>query len=282
MQRKRRIALLLLKLLCLLNFMEKYYKRILIFLRYKDLLKQLVLRDIKLKYRRSVLGYLWSILNPLMIMIVMTVVFSTMFQRDIENFPVYLFTGQVMFNFMNQSTHQALSSIDGNAAFLKKAYVPKYIFTFSKITSGLVDFFFSIGALLVVMIVTKAQFSWYNLLVPFVAIQLYIFCLGLGLFLAQANVFFRDIQYIYGALTTAWMYLTPIFYPIDSLSDKMQWFIKHFNPMYFYIGQFRDLMYYGRIPGNLIILAGCVTSVLMLGIGVFSFLRNQDKFILYI
>ena len=107
-------------------------------------------------------------------------------------------------------------------------------------------------------------FRSYNLLVPFVAIQLYIFCLGLGLFLAQANVFFRDIQYIYGALTTAWMYLTPIFYPIDSLSDKMQWFIKHFNPMYFYIGQFRDLMYYGRIPGNLIILAGCVTSVLML------------------
>ena len=262
--------------------MKKYYERILIFLRYKDLLKQLVLRDIKLKYRRSILGYLWSVLNPLMIMIVMSVVFSTMFKRNIENFPVYLFTGQIMFNFMNQSTHQALSSIDGNAALLKKAYVPKYIFTFSKITSGLVDFFFSIGALIIVMIATKSHFSWYNLLTPLVAIQLYIFCLGLGLFLAQANVFFRDIQYIYGAVTTAWLYMTPIFYPIDSLSLEMQWIIKHLNPMYFYIGQFRDVMYYGRMPGKLIVIAGCVTSILMLMIGIISFLKNQDKFILYI
>lgn len=262
--------------------MKKYYERMLVFWHYKDLLKQLVMRDIKLKYRRSILGYLWSILNPLMIMIVMTVVFSTMFQRNIENFPVYLFTGQIMFNFMNQSTHQALSSIDGNASLLKKAYVPKYIFTFSKITSGLVDFFFSIGALIIVMLVTGTRFSWCNLLTPLVAIQLYVFCLGLGLFLAQANVFFRDIQYIYGAVTTAWMYMTPIFYPIESLSSEMQWIIKHLNPMYFYITQFRDVMYYGRLPEIGMVIAGCVTALLMLGIGVRFFLKNQDRFILYI
>ncbi len=262
--------------------MKKNYERIQVFFHYKDLLKQLVLRDIKLKYRRSILGYLWSVLNPLMIMVVMTVVFSTIFQRNIENFPVYLFTGQIMFNFMNQSTHQALSSIDGNAALLKKAYVPKYIFTFSKITSGLVDFFFSMGALIIVMIVTGAKFSWYNLLSPLVALQLYVFCLGLGLFLAQANVFFRDIQYIYGAVTTAWMYITPIFYPIESLSNEMQWIIKHLNPMYFYIGQFRDVMYYGRMPELWLIVSGCVTSLLMLVIGIRFFLKNQDRFILYI
>ena len=188
--------------------MEVWKSRIRNFWRYKDLMAQLVSRDIKLKYRRSFLGYLWSVLNPLLIMCVMTVVFSTMFKRDIENFPVYLFCGQLMFNFMNTSTHQAIYSITGNASLLKKTYVPKYIFTVSKISSGLVDFFFSLGALLLVMIVTHAKFSLYLLLVPIVALELYVFCVGLGMFLAQANVFFRDIQYIYNAVTTAWMYLT--------------------------------------------------------------------------
>ena len=176
--------------------------------KYRDLLRLLVSRNLKLKYRRSILGYLWSILNPLLIMIVMSLVFSTMFKRNIENFPVYLFCGQLLFNFMNTSTHQAISSITGNASLLKKTYVPKYIFTISKITSGLVDFVLSLGALLIVMIITNTPFTWYSLLFPLVILQLYIFCLGLGLFLAQANVFFRDIQYIYNAVTTAWMYLT--------------------------------------------------------------------------
>lgn len=252
------------------------------FWKYKDLSKQLVLRDIKLKYRRSFLGYLWSVLNPLLIMIVMAVVFSSMFKRNIDHYPVYLFTGQILFNFMNQSTHQALQSINGNAALLKKTYIPKYIFTFAKITSGLVDLVFSMGALFIVMLATGARFTRYNLLFPFVLIQLYVFCLGLGLFLAQANVFFRDIQYIYNAVTTAWMYLTPIFYPIDALPEKVMWIVKHCNPMYFYVGQFRDVMYIGQFPGPKIIFAGCVTAFLMLIIGIWSFLKNQNRFILYI
>ncbi len=252
------------------------------FWKYKDLLKQLVTRDIKLKYRRSFLGYVWSILNPLLIMIVMTLVFSTMFNRNIENFPVYLFCGQLLFNYMNSSTHQAIFSINGNASLLKKTYVPKYIFTMSKITSGLVDLLFSLGALVIVILVTNARVTWHTLFVPVVLLQLYLFCLGLGMFLAQANVFFRDIQYIYNAVTTAWMYLTPIFYPLEALPDKMSWFIKHLNPMYFFIGQFRDLVYYGRFPGAVITAAGWIAAIGMLLIGTWSFSRSKDKFILYI
>ncbi|KJJ65598.1 MULTISPECIES: ABC transporter permease [Clostridia] len=266
----------------MVQYIERMAARLKNSWQYRDLLKQLVIRDIKLKYRRSFLGYLWSVLNPLLIMLVMTIVFSTMFSRNIENFPVYLFTGQVLFNFMNTSTHQAIFSITGNSALLKKTYVPKYIFTVSKITSGLVDFLFSLGALVIVMLATHAPFTKYILLFPFVAIQLYLFCVGLGMFLAQANVFFRDIQYIYNAVTTAWMYLTPIFYPVEALPSEVLWFVKHFNPMYFYVGQFRDLVYYGRMPGHVIILAGCTTSVVMLIIGVWSFMKSQDKFILYI
>ena len=262
-----------------MNRLKHFFKE---FWQYKDLLKLLVSRNLKLKYRRSVLGYVWSVLNPLLTMTVMAIVFSTMFSRNIENFPVYLFCGQLLFNFMNNSTHQAISSITGNASLLKKTYVPKYIFTVAKITSGMVDLVFSMGALLIVMLATGARFTWYFLLFPLVILQLYIFCVGLGLFLAQANVFFRDIQYIYNAVTTAWLYLTPIFYPLEALSEELIWVVKHCNPMYFYIGQFRDLVYIGTMPGPVIILSGCVAALAMLGIGIWSFARSEDRFILYI
>lgn len=252
------------------------------FWKYRDLLKLLVSRNIKLKYRRSILGYLWSVLNPLMIMTVMAVVFSTMFKRSIDDFPVYLFCGQLLFNFMNTSTNQAISSITGSAALLKKAYVPKYIFTLSRITSGLVDLVFSLAALVIVIIITNAGFTWHSLLFPFVIAQLYVFCVGLGLFLAQANVFFRDIQYIYSAVITAWMYLTPIFYPVDALPESIGWIIRNLNPMYFYVTQFRDLVWAGQLPAPSLVLAGCITALAMLAVGIWSFRRSQDRFILYI
>ncbi len=261
------------------NFLMKSVQEI---WRYRDLLKQLVTRDIKLKYRRSFLGYVWSVLNPLLIMTVMTVVFSTMFKRNIENFPVYLFCGQLLFNYMNNSTHQAIFSITGNAALLKKTYVPRYIFTVAKITSGLVDLVFSMGALIIVILVTRTRVTWYALLSPLVIFELYVFCLGMGLFLAQANVFFRDIQYIYNAVTTAWLYLTPIFYPMDALPDNLRGLITYLNPMYFFIGQFRDLVYLGKMPGSMIMIAGFVTPIVMLLLGFWSFNRSEDRFILYI
>lgn len=262
--------------------MNYLFTRLKVFWDYKDLLKQLVLKNLKLKYRRSFLGYLWSVLNPLLIMVVMTIVFSTMFNRNIENFSVYLFCGQILFNYMNQATHQALNSINGNGALLKKTYVPKYIFTFATITSGLVDLIFSMGALLIVMLVTRATFSWYFLASPLVLIQLYIFCIGLGLFLAQLNVFFRDVQYIYNAVTTAWLYLTPIFYPVSALPQNVRWFVEYFNPMYIYIKQFRCLVYYNTFPDVMCVVTGWSVALLMLIVGTIFFLKKQDDFILYI
>ena len=252
------------------------------FWKYRDLLKLLVVKNIKLKYRRSFLGYVWSVLNPLLIMVVMSVVFSTMFSRNIENFPVYLFCGQLLFNYMNSSTNQAISSINGNAALLKKTYVPKYIFTLARVTSGLIDLFFSLGALVIVMVVTKAPITWRVLLAPLVLVQLYVFCVGLGLFLAQANVFFKDTQFIYSAVTTAWMYLTPIFYPLEMLPQQLQWCVTRLNPMYFYIGQFRALIYTGQLPEMLLVISGCGAAVVMLALGMWSFMRSKDQFILYI
>lgn len=262
--------------------MHIWFARLKDFFHYKDLLKHLVMRDIKLKYRRSILGYLWSVLDPLLSMIVMTIVFSAMFRRSIDNFPVYLFTGQLLFNFMKASTSQAMNSINANGALIKKAYVPKYIFTFSKAVSSLVDLLFTMVALVLIMLVTRAPFSAYNLLFPFVLLQLFVFSLGLGLFLAQANVFYKDVQHIYNAVMMAWMYLTPIFYPIESLPEKVRLAVTHFNPMYYYVKQFRDIFYAGTLPSWKYVIAGCTAALFMLVFGTWKFLKNQDRFILHI
>ncbi|MEY8337937.1 ABC transporter permease [Lachnospiraceae bacterium 62-35] len=249
---------------------------------YKPLLEQLVAKDIKLKYRRSFLGYLWSILNPLMIMVIMVLVFSNMFRFDIDNYPVYLIIGQTIFNFVSESTTQAMWSITGNAALLKKTYVPKYIFTLSRVTSALVNMVFALGAMLMVFLICKVRFNGYMLFIPVILVQVYIFALGLGLMLAAGTVFFRDIQHIYNAFLTAWMYATPIFYPIKNLSFELMWIIKHFNPLYAYITQFRTIVLEGIFPDVRLILYGVVLAALMLTVGTGVFLKTQDKFILYI
>lgn len=256
--------------------------RIQMLLKYRFLLVLLVERDIKLKYRRSFLGYIWSILNPLLTMLIMLLVFSHMFGRKIENFPVYLICGNILFSFMRESSTLAMNSIVGNAALLKKVYVPKYIFTLSKVTSSLVNLFFSLGALVIVMLITRVKFTWYWFLIIIPIIELYIFCVGLGLFLAQANVFFRDVGNIWSVVTLAWMYLTPIFYSLDDLSPVLRYWIPKVNPMYIYITQFRDFILSGGWTWTVLIWRGLIVSLLMLAIGLWTFARNKDKFILYI
>lgn len=256
--------------------------RLRMLLKYRDLLVLLVQRDIKLKYRRSILGYAWSVLNPLLSMLVMVVVFSHVFSRNIENFPVYLICGNILFGFMRESSTMSMGSIVDNAALLKKIYVPKYIFTLSKVTSSLVNLLFSLGALLIVMIVTRTRFTWYCLLIVIPIVELYVFCTGLGLFLAQANVFFRDIGNIWGVVTLAWMYATPIFYDLGSLSPLLQYWIPKINPMYIYITQMRDFIITGSWPWSALIWRGALVAAVMLLIGLWSFTRTKDKFILYI
>ncbi|MDE8035561.1 ABC transporter permease [Actinobacillus equuli subsp. equuli] len=252
------------------------------FFAFDELLKQLVVRDVKLKYRRSYLGYLWSILNPLMLMMVLVVVFSNLFRFDIPNFPLYMIAGQTIFNFMAEATNMSIGSITGNASLLKKTYVPKYIFTLSKVGSSLVNLLFSLGALLLVMIVTGATFSWNLLFFPVIILQVLIFSLGLGLFLATATVFFRDIQYLWGVFVSMWLYLTPLFYPVTIIPEEYQTLYKTANPMYWYIEQFRDIVLYAKFPDVNSIYIGFGVAILVLILGAWYFNKKQDEFILYI
>ena len=252
------------------------------FYKYKNLFKQLVSRDIKLKYRRSILGYLWSVLNPLFVMLIMVIVFSNIFRSDVENFPLYLLSGQILFNYMTEATNGAMQSVMGASGLLKKIYVPKYIFTISKVTSTLITMILSLLALLIVAIATHAPVSWKYVLIVIPVTELYICCLGLGMFLAQAAVFFRDIQYIYSVVLTGWMYMTPIFYPIKMLPDTLQFMITRLNPMYYYIEQFRQIVIYGVLLSWKLIIYGLLVGIIMLLIGIWSFRKTQDKFILYV
>jgi lipopolysaccharide transport system permease protein len=251
-------------------------------LNYRELFFQLVSRDIRLKYRRSLLGYLWSVLNPLLTMIVMTVVFSTMFARGVENFPVYLLSGNLLFSFMAGAVNRAIPSVLGAASILKKIYVPKYIFTLASVTSELVTMIFSLGALIVVIIATGMPFAWRFLLIPIPIIELYIFSIGLGLFFAQAMVFFRDVQYLWGVFSTAWMYFTPIFYPVTMLPERIRFVVTGFNPLYYYIAQFRYFILGGEERWELYALRGMAAAALMLAAGIAAFARAKNKFILYI
>ena len=262
--------------------MNKMKTRCQVLYNYRYLIKQLVTKDIKLKYRRSFLGYVWSVLNPLMVMVVMYLVFSKMFRFNIDNYSAYLIIGQTLFTFMTEAPNQAIFSITGNGPLLKKVYVPKYVFTLSKVTSSLVNLVFSLGAMIIVFVITKVQFSWAMLFFPVILMEVYIFSLGLGLFLAEAAVFFRDIQYIYNVLTTAWMYLTPIFYPMEQLPESVQKAIKIFNPMYQYITQFRTISLHQTLPAAGDVVYGFAIAFVFLIVGSWAFIRKQDDFILYI
>lgn len=258
--------------------MKAYFEA---FYRYRYLLKTLVQRDLKVKYRRSFLGYLWSILNPLLMMIVLTTVFSTLFRSNIEYFPVYYLTGSLIFNFYSEATTGALGSVLGASSLIKKVYIPKYIFPVEKCLFSFVNMLFSLVAVVIIIVVTRMPVTWTILLFPIPMIYTLIFSLGMGLILASLNVFLRDLGHLYGVLIMAWMYLTPIIYPVDILSEGMQRFMT-FNPMYYYVTYFRNLVMYGVIPDlatNLICIIIGLVSVI---IGLIVFKKAQDKFILYI
>lgn len=240
-----------------------------------------MVRDIKLKYRRSVLGIIWSILNPLLMMIVLTIVFSTLFKRDIKNFPVYLLTGRIMFSFYAEATNAAMVSIIKSSSLIKKVYIPKYIFPLSKTLSAFVNLIFSLVALVIVMLVTKLKFTWVILLFPLPLIYVLMFAIGIGLALSAYAVFFRDILHLYSVLLTAWTYLTPIFYPINIVPEKYRILIK-LNPLYYIISCFRQIILYGKIPSFYLNLICFSIGFFSMIIGLIVFYKKQDKFILHI
>lgn len=257
------------------------------FWRYRYLLMNLVSRDFKLKYRRSVLGVVWSVLNPLLMCLVYWAVFTSLpgFSSSIENFPVYLMIGQLLFGFFNEATSVGMSSVISASALLKKVYIPKYIFPMEKCCFALVNCVFSFIALILVMLFTGSPLHATAFLAVYPLLTLFLFSFGIALALSALTVFFRDIMHLWGVFTTALMYFSAIFYDPSAMGAvkgvQMQTIIG-FNPLYWYITGFRQAVLYGQMLSQNVIMvcAACALVSLVLGTAIFK--RSQDEFILHI
>lgn len=249
--------------------------------RYRFLIEQMVARDFKTKYKRSVLGIFWSFLNPLLMMLVQYFVFSNLFKQDVPYYHVYLLIGVVMYNFFSEACGMTLSSILGNANLMTKVYVPKYIYPLARVVSSTVNLLISLIPLLLIILFSGITITKAFFLAIFGLICLVIFSLGLGLLLSTAMVFFRDTQFLWGVITMVWMYATPIFYP-ESILPKDISVVLHFNPLYYYINFVRSCIINGVSPEPTTYFICIMSSLVMFGIGAWVFRKNQDKFIFYL
>ncbi|NRG00454.1 ABC transporter permease, partial [Paenibacillus dendritiformis] len=246
-----------------------------------DLLLELIKKDIKLKYRNSFLGILWSMLNPLLMMVVLTIIFSTVFNNHINNFPVYVLTGRIIYQFFSESTNFAMDSIHANSQLIRKVYVPKYFFPLSRVCSSFITTLISTVPLLFVMLMTDVTFSWINIMFIIPLLYLLIISAGIGMLLASITVFFRDMKHLYSIVLMLIMYMTPIFYPASIIPEKYMPIIK-LNPLFSVVEMFRDVVMYGQLPGlgaHFI----CIAYVFIYGtIGILVFYKTQDRFIYHL
>lgn len=242
----------------------------------KFLLKQLVKRDLTSKYKDSVLGIAWSFLNPLLIMIVFTAIFSMLFGRQIENYPVYFLSGRVIYDFYKSGTNGAMKSIKGNASILKKIYVPKYMFSVSKVCYEFINFLISLIILCGVMFVTGASFHLTAILAIIPIFFLLVLIFGVGLILAVGNTYFTDIGYLYNVFTLILMYASALFYPIEIVPVTVQK-IFTLNPIYAALTCFRECVVYGVFPDTSSLAYLAVFSLTTLGIGVLLFKIYEKK-----
>ena len=249
------------------------------FKKYKPLLSELAVRDIKTRYRRSMLGVLWSLLSPLCQMIVLSIVFSNLFRNNIENFPLYILSGQVIFNFYSESTSSSLTAIIGSASLIKKAYIPKYLFVLSRIFSSSVNVMANFDPLIVGMIATTAQLHNTKFLAVIPILFVILFSSGVGLILAAYAVKFRDIIHLYGVFITALMYLTPIIYPMSMLPGVVHKIVM-MNPLTNMVLMFRNLALDGIMPGPMSFVIALVECAAVILIGLYVFYKKQDTFIL--
>jgi ABC-2 type transport system permease protein len=245
--------------------------------RYRDLIFFLVRRDLTARYKRSVFGIAWTMLNPLGMMIVLSIVFSRVFRIAIEDYPAYVLSGLIAWNCFAQASSSAIYALVWGGDLLQRIYIPRSTFAISSIGTGLINLLLSLVPLLLVMVVIGTPLHWTILLSPVAMILLGLFSLGVGLLISTIGIYFFDVVEMYTILLMAWMYLTPIIYTIDLLPAKIQRFLQ-LNPMVHLVGLFRDLILYGTIPPTRewLITAGFALGTFLIGWLVFT--SKSDEF----
>lgn len=248
---------------------------------YGFLIQQLVSREFKTRYKRSVLGVCWSLLNPLLMMTVQYIVFSQLFKNDLENYPVYLLTGCVVFNFFTEAVSLSMVSIIGNAALITKVYMPKYIYPITKVLSSCINLFMSFIPLLLAVLITQEEFTKAYLMVPYIILCVIAFSIGFGMMMASAMTFFRDMQFLWGIISMAWTYLTPLFYPVSIIPEEFRDLYNQ-NPMVHFVGAMREIVLNARAPEPREFMYCTFWAVVMVAVGGLIFKKSQDKFVFYI
>lgn len=250
-------------------------------IKYKELLRNLVIRDIKVRYKRSVLGFFWVMLNPLFMMLILNMVFSDLFKLSTKNYAAYLLSGIIFWNFFSQSTSTSVSSLLGNSNLIKKIFIPKAIFPLSVIVSAIVNLIFSLFPLFLIFYMTGTSIGPHIYLLPVIIIMLGLFSFGISLVLSTLTVFFHDTKYIYEVLLLGWMYLTPVFYP-ESIVPQKFLFIFHANPLYYMLDSFRGALYLDISHILMNLLYGFLFSVSAFLLGWLVYNRNKDRLVYYL
>lgn len=241
------------------------------------LLEEIVKRNFTSKYKDSVLGILWSVIKPLLIMIVLTIIFSSVFGRNIENYPIYLLSGRSIYAFFNYATELSKSAIIGNKNILKRTAAPKYIFVLGCIISEFITFLITLIILIGVMIVTNAPFYFMTMPLSIIpVISLIMMTTGIGLILSIICVYYTDIQHLWGVLTLILMYASAIFYPTEIIPYPYRTYML-LNPLFWIIDQFRDLFIYGTLPNGLNVINSLLLSAIILIMGIIIFKKYEKK-----
>jgi ABC-type polysaccharide/polyol phosphate export permease len=249
--------------------------------RYRELLRNLVSRDIKKRYKRSAIGFLWVMLDPLLMMLIFYVIFSGVFGGSVGNYTAYIMTGITMWQFFAQGTKVSTGIFLQSRELLHKVYLPKAIFPLSVIVSALVHFSFSLVPLFAIIFISGTNLSYDIVLLPVVLCLVFIFSIGVSLTMSTLAVFFHDVIFIYDVILMAWMYLTPLFYPVSVLPERVR-LLMSLNPFYHYISLFRACLYDSTIPKTGHFVAGALFSVASFLLGWFIYHRNRNKLIYYL
>lgn len=257
-----------------MNILQKMRK-------HQFLFQQLVHRDFTKKYKRTVLGVAWSVLSPLLTLLVMNVIFGTLLGSDIEHYTIYLFSGQLVFSFFNESTNEGMTSLLNNADIFTKVNVPKYMFLLSKNISSLINFGITLCIYFLFVLINGIPITWRFILLLYPIVCLVMFNVGIGLILSAAYVFFRDIQYLYGIFTMLLMYMSAIFYSIDTFPQiGRNLFLV--NPVYVYIRYFRKIVIENTIPSVWFHLIAIGYALIALLVGFFIYKKKNHSFLYYV
>jgi ABC-type polysaccharide/polyol phosphate export permease len=246
---------------------------------YRNLVYQLTRRDVLSRYKRSVLGVAWTMINPLGMMLVLTVAFSEVFRFETElSYPAYVLSGLVMWNFFSQTTTAAMVNLVWGGGLLHRIYVPRTSFALAAILTGVVNFLISLVPLLLVMLITRVPFSFTMLLFPIPLLLLTAFSLGVGLMISTLAVYFPDISEMYAIAMLGWMYLTPVIYPESILPETYRHLITGLNPMYYLVKLFRTVFYFGRLPDPWDLGLAALIGVTVFVLGWIVFTRKAGEF----